>query len=171
MSAIPLYWYCETDVEGEAFEIPPGGILRPEPFTGVVALVTPDGEVYGEAVLMCALPWPCFRGLHDGEQVVLPYRTAVALEQFEVAVSAAGMPREFACGCDEALDRRAHYRVQIRDGTVYAGLVCGRLHCIVELQLGECKGVPPFALSPCNRLKAGRQKPSYASVTRPESMT
>lgn len=126
MTLVPLYWYVEPMDGSECFEADPRCIARPCPFSGAVALHDADGEVCGEAVLMCRLPWPRFRCFADGKQVVLPFGTAVSLEKLEAAHRAVDFKGMFVCGCDEPLDRGSHYRVEIGDVSVHCGLYCGR---------------------------------------------
>lgn len=48
-------------------------------------------EIGCKAILMRALPWPRFCGLAYGQQVLLPFRAAVALEEFEQGLRLAGL--------------------------------------------------------------------------------
>lgn len=87
MPAIPRYWYVETGLDGFAFEHSPETFVDvPSPAIGDDQIIfDPEtGEIYGEAILMSALPSPRFRNFgSEGKEVVLPHRTAVTLEWLE----------------------------------------------------------------------------------------
>lgn len=124
MSAIPLYWYVESEAGGEGFKAPPWGVINPAPNT---FFDTETGEIYSQAVLMGTLPWPRFRAFSTGEKVLLPFRAAVAFEQLEAATLASGLEVPFCCGCDDPLRKGSHYRVEITDTDVAVfNHFCGR---------------------------------------------
>lgn len=152
MPPVPIYWYVEAETSGQTFEFPPTRMrgLGPDPFigddgSGAVDLYT--GEVYREAVLMCALPSPRFRYRGNlREKVILPYRAAVTLEDLQLELQAAGF--EDACpeGGHNCLNRGRHYRVEVSD-TIRVTLHCN-LHWENSLRLA-CREVNP--VGPCSK--------------------
>lgn len=125
MAAIPAYWYVEPVSSGDSFEILPVGQVRPIPASdgsGFFDLTT--GEIYSEAILMCALPWPRFRNFSDGKQVILPEGMAEALEGLEdVITSVDGMDELVKFECHGS-DRGYHVRVECTDGKVFMSFHC-----------------------------------------------
>lgn len=119
MSAIPRYWYFEP-VDGSApFEISPALMLRmcPEPTSGDTHVIFDPltGEIHGEAILMAALPRSRFRCFTFGKEVVLPFRTAEALERHELEFIQPIMKSFLHERCHEKPDRPLHYRVEFLD--------------------------------------------------------
>lgn len=113
MATIPRYWYCETDTESFTLEyVPWSGIGPCPPVEEQAFFVNGDGEVYGEAILMAALPWPRFRAFSTGTQVALPHRAAVALERLELHEFGALVPRVCPHCSNEVTYGTYHYRVE-----------------------------------------------------------
>lgn len=113
MTLIPRYWYCEPFDGGEPFQLPPRCLSAPTPeCVGRVVVHDKYGEIHGEAVLMCALPWPRFRVFSFGHEVVLPQWMAESLERVEAGREAS--EHEWVCsGCgDKFTHRDFHYRVE-----------------------------------------------------------
>ena len=116
VSTVPFYWYIETVSLGQALEDLPWRIFGPAPTcTEAVLVDNSTGEIYGEAILMRALPWPRFRCFADGKQVLLPYWSAITLERLEAKFLSSGDPLKCACGLDHGPDRRSHFRVEVTD--------------------------------------------------------
>lgn len=119
MSVIPSYWYFEPVDGGAPFEISPALMtsICPEPSSGDTHIVFDPltGEIYGEAVLMAALPWPRFRCFTFGKQVILPFRTAEAFERHEFEFIQPIMKSFLHERRHEKPDRSLHYRVEFLD--------------------------------------------------------
>lgn len=113
MSPIPTYWYIEADFPGLSFEPIPVPSVWPVPSGGLSDLIDRQtGEIHGQAILMCALPWPRFRDFSTGKQVILPCGMAEALERCEAIFGALDGEREpFTCG-HKVSDRGYHLRVE-----------------------------------------------------------
>lgn len=125
MAPVPRYWYIEPDTPGLTFEPIPVPTVWPVPSGGLADLVdSSTGEVHGQAILMCALPWPRFRDFATGKEVVLPAGMAETLEGLEPvlgSVDGEGVP--FACG-HHVSDRGYHLRVEIRESKIFASYHC-----------------------------------------------
>lgn len=80
------------------------------------------GEVYCESVLMCALPWPRFRGFFDGKQVLLPLWAAVTLKRTETEI---GLSFHCGCPCNKLREPGSHARIEIHDRKIFSLLYCG----------------------------------------------
>ena len=129
VTPIPFYWYIEPDGQSDFAEFLPGSTFGPGPvFSGRVWCHDADGEIHGEAILMRALPWPRFRRFIDGQQVHLPYWTAIALERIEAAWQSNCREFECACGLQHGKDRRTHIRVEVIDPERYALSVWDNCH-------------------------------------------
>lgn len=132
MTLVPLYWYVEPGSDGSAFELIPWSADRPFPFgrDGLTILSDPvTGEVHREAILMCALPWPRFRGA-GGEQVVLPDWEAQTLERLkDVAIGADGEYECPTCRLKKGGHRQHHFRVQIIDAERVSIRCTVHCHC------------------------------------------
>lgn len=129
MAPIPAYWYVEPDGFRLGLEEFPDLIgLGPVPTTGHAHLIDSlTGEINGEAILMCTLPWPRFRCAGNGAQVFLPHWHAEALERLEAVVRTHVL--EGSCtGCNDQLTYGSlHLRVEVVDAKVKAFYVhsCG----------------------------------------------
>lgn len=111
-------WYYEAYGDGRFLQVWPRRILGPEPSYSHALRVDPaTGEIHGEAMLMGRLPRSRFRDLATGEQVVLPFGTAIALESFESELAAAfGLRKgQVGQGVLHTPDRHTHCWVQVRD--------------------------------------------------------
>jgi len=116
VTPVPFYWYIEPSSASHLFEDWPRGIFGPAPSsTQAVFIDDTTGEVHGEAVLMRALPWPRFRRFSDGQQVFLPYWSAITFERLEAKFLTSGNPPKCSCGIDHGFDRNSHFRVEIGD--------------------------------------------------------
>lgn len=125
MALVPRYWYVEPYGLGEAFQLEPWSLVTPAP-DGHVCLVDTDGEIYAEAVLMCALPWPRFRTFCTGEQVVLPFWAAETLERLESGPEPIDPKVMSGCNCEQPLASGSHIRVEVVEGKFFATFWCGR---------------------------------------------
>lgn len=119
MSVIPRYWYCEPVSASEAFQCLPTQMVTvgPEPCVGQdhVIFDPATGEVYGEAILMSALPWPRFCCFTFGKQLVLPHRSAVALERYERELLVPVLENLFPQINDKKARASLKYRVEVFD--------------------------------------------------------
>jgi len=119
VSVIPRYWYFEPVDGGSPFEISPTlmASICPEPPSGDTHIIFDPltGEVYGEAILMAALPRSRFRCFTFGKEVILPFRTAEALERHEFEFIQPIMKSLLHERCHEKPDRPLHYRVEFLD--------------------------------------------------------
>lgn len=184
MAVIPRYWYCEPVDGGASFEISPTLMARfgPEPTSGDTHTIFDPltGEIHGEAILMSALPRARFRCFTFGKEVILPHRTAEALERHELEFCAPLFKRLFNQGRHEQPDRPLHYRVEITQPErfslipVYLGqwfdpfvvTLRGLLPPSLPLcPTGEVGGVPVKGLSGAS-LDRGGEAPSPASSPR-----
>lgn len=131
MALVPRYWYVEPFGGGEPLQLPPGRIITPRPLGSDGNPVVADavtGEVYREAVLMWALPWPRFRGAL-GEQVLLPQWHAQALERCENELRSSNGEWRCPTCVSKRGDRPHHVRVEFVDierAAISARFVC---HC------------------------------------------
>lgn len=124
MSFIPTYWYYEPVFSREGFELPPRGIIGPEP-ERIIALGE-HGEIHGEAILMGRLPRPDFRYLgHFSGQVCLPIWSAVTLQSLKLALDSFYNERELVQIGNKRTNRRSHLEVEISDGKIFATYVHG----------------------------------------------
>lgn len=125
MAPIPRYWHVETDPPGLSFQPLPIPTVWPVPAGGLAHLIDDaTGEVYGQAILMCALPWPRFRDFATGKEVVLPSGMAETLEGLEPIVGAVH-PEDMTFPCGHQLsDRGYHLRVEVCEAKVFASFHC-----------------------------------------------
>ena len=114
VTKIPLYWYTEADLGSEVVKHLPVIALDPAPPERIV-LADADGVIHCEAILMGALPWPGFRRFLDGKEVVLPFRSAIALERLELSHAPVNREGECHCGFCQSCNRSTHYRVEVTD--------------------------------------------------------
>ena len=124
MAPIPRYWYVESVMPGVLPEKIPVDALRPTPSGGFAVLIDADGEVHGEAVLMCALPWPRFRGFSDGQEVVLPAGMAEALEGFEAGLLASDLEPVCPYCVNKLREVGFHLRIEVVKSKVFASVFC-----------------------------------------------
>lgn len=128
MAAIPLYWYFEPVMQGELSEHLPVDVFGPIPLLpdngGFVVVVDAHGEIHGHAILMCALPWPRFRVFSTGQKVVLPRWMTETLEGFEASLVSLPVPPLCAYCRNELLERRYHFRVEVKESKVFPLVVC-----------------------------------------------
>lgn len=125
MALVPKYWHCETTSDGSLFEHVPWGQIRPEPsMQGTVFVNTATGEVYCDAILMCALPWPRFRVFGTGKQVVLPEWMAKTLEGLKSVLNAADLKDICPNGVCEGSKRSNHLRVETVEGKCFVTVHC-----------------------------------------------
>jgi hypothetical protein len=117
VSVIPRYWYCESADGSGSFQLTPAQMVSicPEPSTGQARIIFDPltGEVYGEAILMSALPRSRFCCFTFGKEIVLPHRVAVALESHEAEYGFSVLKGFVKHHLTERLYRSLHYRVEI----------------------------------------------------------
>ena len=130
VSEVECYWYVEAGGECYVTETLPWSGIGPTPPR--CAIVDANGEVYGEAVLMGALPWPRFRRFLDGKKVVLPFRTAVTLKRFEESQLAVNSEGKCSCGLHHPGDWPSHYRVEVLDTEGFSVAVTRWCDCHFE---------------------------------------
>lgn len=131
MAPVPRYWYVEPADGGLPLQLDPHLIRTevPSPAIGDDTTVYDDqtGEVYGQAVLMAALPWPRFRTLGTGEEVVLPHGMAVTLEGCGDSLTPV-LAGEWLCPHCARQRKSAGFHYRVEDGEVVRLTVHCDLH-------------------------------------------
>lgn len=122
MSQVPFDGPPKTEFGGLILQrVPRLAWQIPRPFMAPVWSDPVTGEIYGETVLMCRLPWPRFRCFTYGKQVVLPLRSAEALKWCETEV---GIRPDCRCSIDEYSERRVTTWIEVSNGKVYPLYFC-----------------------------------------------
>lgn len=167
MAAIPSYWHVEVD--GTCFSsevLPDGFVIGPEPSGATASLVDgATGEIHGEAILMCALPWPRFRGFFDGKQVILPHWHAETLERLENVMRPFMLEKQCPTCVRKLHYWDTHFRVEIADAKVKAFMCHDRCGSFLD---GFHAVIPRQSSPP---LGSGRSELSnpYARASSPRS--
>lgn len=176
MTTVPRYWYVEPGGYRLSLEEGPDFVgLGPVPARYEAVLVDGStGEIHGEAILMCALPWPRFRGLRDGQEVILPGWHAETLERMELEVGA--IVSKSACpNCGGKLhDWTRHVRIEVSGDKVKAfyahrcGSILDEFGAVSTRQSGPAAGQRDRETSgPSARLQSGAEGDPSGALKNP----